>query len=243
MSIRVPLPAVVAAILLGSCSDDVVPDRTSTASGGDPLLARALNDPLMVDPDLAYRNEANAAIMIRHDHALPPLRANEGADGRAREAARLALLEGGAIVDLPDPMSGEGPRALGGLGTANAILGALGADRACSTGLGEGFAWAARLPELASIMPHGMVSHAAGSDANGCSVRVIRYVTAAAPNDVLEYHYNRANRGGLRVARFGTPPDSVRGSRGGTQLIVQARPGPNGMSAVDLIYWQLRATP
>ncbi len=239
MPMRLPLLALTPAILLGSCSDETAPEINRAASGGDPLLARALNDPLMVDPDLAYRNEANAAITIRHDHALPPLKASAGADGSAREAARLALLEGGPIVDLPDPVSGAGPSALGGLRTANAILEALGADGACSTDLSESFAWAARLPELASVMPHGMVSHAAGSDANGCSVRVIRYVTAATPEDALEYHYNRAGRGGLRVTRFGAPEDSIRGSRGDVQLFAQARPANDGMSTVDLIYWQL----
>lgn len=239
MSIRSPILALMPAILLGSCSEEAAPDVTREATGGDPLMARALNDPLMVDPDLAYRNEANAAITIRHDHALPLLRGSDGADDRAREAARLELLDGGPIVDLPDPATGEGPSALGGLKTANAILDALSTDRACLAGLSESFGWAARLPELASVMPHGMVSHAAGNDSNGCSVRVIRYVTAATPGDALEYHYNRAGRGGLRVTRYGEPEDAIRGSRGDTQLIVQARPGSDGMTGVDLVFWQL----
>lgn len=230
--------AILPALMLAACGDETAPDPAGAATSSDPLLASALNDPLMVDPDLAYRNEANAAITIRHDHAMPLFGGSDEAAQRAREEARLQLLENGSVLDLPDPVDGEGVGSLAGETTASAMINAIGGPAACTQSLSEGFAWAARLPEAARVMPHGMVQQAGGGDANGCSVRVVRYLTPATIEDALEYHFNRAHRAQLRVERFSKPEQIVRASRGSTQFIVHARPAPNAMSAVDLIYWQ-----
>lgn len=238
MFLRAPLIAVLLGTVLAACGDEAAQNVASEATGRDPLMAKALNDPLMVDPDLAYRNEANAAITIRHDYALPLLDASDEAGQRARAEARLELLEAGPIVELPDPENGAAIPALAEASTANDILVALGADSRCSSGLEEGFGWAARLPRIASVMPHGMVRQAAGRDGQGCTARVIRYLTAASQSDALEYHYNRAGRGGLRMTRPSADENAIRGSRGATQFFAVARPGPKGMTAVDLVYWQ-----
>ncbi|MEL6531311.1 MAG: hypothetical protein AAFQ27_15235, partial [Pseudomonadota bacterium] len=122
--------------------------------------------------------------------------------------------------------------------TAPAMLAALGGPAVCNGGLSEGFGWAARLPQVAQVMPHGMVQQAAGKDANGCSVRIVRYLTPATIDDALEYHFNQAFRARLRVERFSAPEQILQASRGSTQFFVHVRPGNNGLSAVDLIYWQ-----
>lgn len=238
MTLRPIILAILPALTLIACGDEVVSDGASSAVSSDPLLARALNDPLMVDPDLAYRNEANAAITIRHDHALPLFEGSDEAAQRAREEARLQLLEAGSVLDLPDPAIGEGIGSLAGETTASGMINALGGPAACTQNLSEGFEWAAQLPEAAEVMPHGMVQQAAGGGANGCSVRLVRYLTPATIEDALEYHYNRAHRAQLRVERFSKPEQIVRASRGSIQFIVHARPAPNNMSAVDLVYWQ-----
>ncbi|WP_298465256.1 hypothetical protein [uncultured Erythrobacter sp.] len=238
MKFRPIILAVLPPLMLAACGDEAASDGTSSAVSSDPLLARALNDPLMVDPDLAYRNEANAAITIRHDHALPLFEGSDEAAQRAREEARLQLLEAGSVLDLPNAAIGEGVGSLAGETTAPGMINAIGGPAACTESLSEGFEWAARLPDAAQVMPHGMVQQAAGGSASGCSVRVVRYLTPATIEDALEYHYNRAHRAQLRVERFSKPEQIVRASRGSTQFIVHARPAPNNMSAVDLIYWQ-----
>ncbi len=238
MKLRMPLCALLPALALAACGDDPTPDVTAAATNGDPLLARALNDPLMIDPDLAHRNEANAAITIRHDEALPAFAASEEAAQQAREAGRRQLLGDAPVLDLPDATIGEGSANLGDKRTASSIIDALGGPGACKGGLTEGFGWAARLSNVAQVMPHGMVQQAAGKDASGCSLRVVRYLTPATVSDALEYHFNQAHRARLRVERFSEPEQILQASRGGTQFFVHARPGSNGMSAVDLIYWQ-----
>ncbi|MFN6961188.1 MAG: hypothetical protein ACK4N6_03010, partial [Rhodocyclaceae bacterium] len=117
----------------------------------DPVIARALNDPLMTDPDLASRNEANAAIGFVDSHALPVLAGGTEAAQAAREAMRIALLEGGPLSDLPPAGLGRGGPPLGPASSPGDLLAAVGAPSACSASLREDFMLAADLPPAAAI--------------------------------------------------------------------------------------------
>lgn len=202
----------------------------------DPLVARALNDPLMSDPDLATVNEANAVLGFAGESALPVLSATPEAAQAAREAGRLELVEDGDIAPLPPPSTGLGP-VTGRGATAAELLGALGAPESCRAALAQGFGWAAALPAAASIMPHGMVVRAAGADTPPCKLRLIRYHTPAAAPDVLEYHFARAERAGLKPLRYADRGESlVARAAGGEAFVVAVRPTASGLSEVDLLY-------
>lgn len=230
--------AVAPMLALAACgSQPERPARDPLAA--DPLLAAALHDPLMIDPDLSWRSEANAAVTIPASNALPPFARSDEAALAAREAARLELLEGGSVPDLPTPAVFPGPSGLAEARTAPAMLDAAGAPARCAEGLAEGFAFAADLPPPARIMPHGMVQQAAGGGA-GCEARVIRYLTPAAAEDALQYHFTRAARARLSPKVFEEPERSLAAvdAEGGGNLVVAVRPGPGGMSAVDLVWWR-----
>jgi len=227
-------------LMLAACSaapDDGVDAR---ALASDPVLARALHDPLMSDPDLSARNEANAVLGLTGSGALPVFTATPETSRAARDAARLELLEGGTIPDLPpasDHPHGKALGPLGALASAADLLAALGAPAECMGRLEEGFAWSADLPQAAAIMPHGMVVQAGGAALPPCRMRIIRYRTAAAPEDVLAYHYARAVRAGMTAARHAKPEDMIAASNAaGARLVVHVRPAANGMAAVDLLY-------
>ncbi len=200
----------------------------------DPVIARALHDPLMSDPDLASRNEANAALGFPDSHALPVLRAS-GEDAQAvREAMRLELLASGPIAELPKVSAGGGGPPLGPMSSAQDLLAAVSAPEGCAARLREDFALAASLPPVALIPPGAMVMQAAGSDAPGCALRIIRYRSAAPPDDLLQYQFTRAVRAGLaaalhegRVAAQG---------KDGARLTAHVRPAPHGMNGVTLVY-------
>lgn len=229
--------AAIAALLLAGCSERETSEPEKSIVETDPLLARALTDPLMVDPDLAYRNEANAALTIRYDHPLPPLRRTDEFAELARNAAQNELLINGDIVELPFPSADSGLQDFGALKVAAELLEAAGGPVACASRLQEGLAWAGKMPGPSAIMPHGMVQQAAGTDGNGCSVRVVRYLTPASIDDALQYHFNRADRARLRPVVFEGPRKALVGDGRIEQLVVQARPGPGGLSAIDLVYW------
>lgn len=203
----------------------------------DPVIARALHDPLMSDPDLASRNEANAAMGFADSNALPVFAATSEDAQAAREALRLELLAGGPIPDLPEVSEGEGGPRLGPMAPAADLLAAVGAPKSCAGRLREDFALAASLPAAAAIPGGAMVVQAGGADGRGCGLRIVRYRSAAPAQDLLQYHVTRAVRAGLGAALFAAPEDIViaRG-QAGEWLTVHVRPAAHGLRAVDLIY-------
>ncbi len=230
----------VAVVALAACGGRQAENTASPVNDVDPYLARALNDPLMVDPDLAYANEANAAITIGYDHALPSFKATEEEASRARETARLQLLETGSIRDLPAPQDGAGPATLDQAYGVEAVLSAIDAPMQCRKDIAGGFAYAATLPLVARVMPHGMVRLAAAVDQPDCSLRIVRYTTPVSIEDALQYHYTMAQRAKLTPAYFTTPEASLIAERRGTNLQVYARRTAGNLSAIDVITWTRR---
>lgn len=203
----------------------------------DPVIARALHDPLMSDPDLASRNEANAAMGFADSNALPVFTATSEDAQAAREVLRLELLAAGPIPDLPPVSEGEaGPR-LGPMAPASDLLAAVGAPASCAGRLKEDFALAASLPAAAAIPAGAMVVQAGRGEGKACRLTIIRYRSAAPRTDLLQYHITRAVRAGLGAALFASPEDTViaRG-QAGEWLTVHVRPAAHGMNAVDLVY-------
>lgn len=236
MTARVFLTATIAALGLAACSEQAEPDAVGDVLSSDPLMARALADPLMVDPDLAYRNEANAAVTVRHDHPLPPLVATDELAILARDAARVELLNDGPIPDPTFP-TGEAAPAVAKLSYAGEIVAALNGPADCAASLESGLIWAADMPTTASIMPHGMVQQAAGVSNGECTMRVVRYLTPVGVDDAIGYHFARADRARLRPTVFENPESAVIGDGRTEFLAAYVREGPGGMSAVDLVYW------
>lgn len=233
------LPLVLAAAavaMLSACSEESV-EAPVDVLNQDPQLARALHDPLMVDPDLAWRTEANAIIALRDGHPLPPIEAREDAANRAREAARLELLENGQIPSLPGA-SGESGVSLASLVTAGEMVEAVGARTDCIERMDGALQWSAEMPPTSSIMPHGMVQQAAGVDAGTCVVRVVRYLTPVGIEDALEYHFTKVDRARFDIIRYEAPEAQLVAERRDQKLVVGAREGPGGMTAVDIIHWR-----
>ena len=163
----------------------------------DPLFVQALNAPLMTDPDLASLNEANAALTVGFDHSLPPIDRSSETIAAAQNAMRIALIEGGEIPALPAAKSVEGTSIMAGTLSAGQRAAAAGLNPKCARGLDYSAIWAARLPDYAQIVPRGAVVEAAGSDATGCKVRVVRYLTPLAVEDLLTFNFTLAKRAGL----------------------------------------------
>jgi hypothetical protein len=216
----------------------------------DPVMARALHDPLMSDPDLASRNEANAALGWPDSHALPVIPATSADASAARGAMRLELLATGPIPDLP-PLPGEDDEAeeeaatprppplqpLGPMAPPADLLAALGLPATCAGRIREDFALAATMPAAAALPPQGMVVQAGGADAEGCRLRIIRYASAAPMIDVLQYHFARARRAGLSAQRQAEPAAMIIAKgKGGETLVVEVRRAAHGMTGVTLLY-------
>lgn len=242
---RATLPAMRCVLILVACLGLLAacaPTGDAPASGEaliatDPVIARALHDPLMSDPDLASRNEAAAAIGFADSAALPVLAGSSETAAAAREAMRIELLESGALPDLPPASKARGPALLGPMSGPLELLAAVGAPGTCARGLTEDFALAANLPPAAAIPPRAMVVQAGASKAKGCALRIVRYLTPAAPEVVLQYHHVRARRAGLAPTRHAAPGDSIAATgKGVERLTVSLRKAANGLTGVTLVY-------
>lgn len=223
---------------LASCSDPQMDESYSSgALAKDPILARALNDPLMTDPDLASRNQSNALIAFHDSQPLPAFAATEGAASKAREAARLQLLNGGQVETLPAAIEDKDAVSLAGFTNAGDMIDAVGSRTDCIESMDASLLWSTQMPATSAIMPHGMVQVAAGADTDRCVVRVVRYHTPVGVYDALEYHFNKATREGFDVEHMKAPEAQLRGEWRNEKITVHARLGPLGLAEVDVIHW------
>jgi hypothetical protein len=220
---RVFLLPVCAALLLSACRDDGVADVSARVEHGDPLMAAALADQIMIDPDMVDRNTANQlAAFPEADGSVPLPDAGPEAAAVARAEAIDLVGGSGALRPVPDPVSGDVP-------TDPALA-------RCMAGAQPSFHWAARMPRSFPVYPRGAVLEAAGSDTAGCAVRAISFATAVSVDDVLAFYLTRAAAAGYSVRHVTAEGDNVLEARGPSgKLLVVARGGEGGLTSVELV--------
>ena len=226
-----------AALLLAGCgwfgSDAEKPVREE-----DPATTGALGDQIMVDPDLAGQNRADSAAFVPSgDGSVPTV------DGNA-EAIAAARADALRIVGGPAKMQkAPVPREVAGALPADAALTAAARAAAVPGGNGDCAAraqytmqWAARLPAAFPVYPRGAVQEAAGTDASGCSLRVVNFVTPVPLGEVMDFYYSRARGAGFSAQRVLQDGEDVLGGvKGAASYVVYARRSPSGNTEVDLI--------
>jgi hypothetical protein len=201
-------------IMLAACGrggDDNLAaiDNELIANGADPALTSALEDQIMVDPNLVQQSNPNT---IRPPEA--PAQSQYPADARpgdGGERGRRTVAAGGTA---PQP-------------SANS----------CGAAFDYGPQWAGRMPADFPAYPGGRVTEAAGNNNGDCRMRVITFTTADPYNRVLEYYRSIAARAGYSAEHQVRGADQVLGgvnarTDGAFYLIVT--PARNG-SEVALI--------
>lgn len=224
--------------LLAAC--DRQPDPP-TDGVSDPVIAAALGEELMTDPDLVRQNPANAALDPGGPpSALMPLE-NRSAETIAAARAEALRLVGGKLQRAPAPREQDGTQPASGAGAitpaaiaARALAGGR-SGSGCASRLEYSFGWAARLPAALPVYPRGHVHDAAGTDAEGCRLRVLTFVTPVTPADVIDFYWTRAGAAGIAVQHSRAGQDAVLdGGRDGGGFVLHARQR-GGMTEVDLV--------
>ena len=233
---RHPFPlAAGAALLLAGCGADEAarfePER-------DPALIAALGEPIMIDPDLVGQNRANsAAAMPSHDGSLPTIDRNPEAIAAARaEASRLV---GGSGEMRKAPAAREVKGALPAdtrLAAAARAATSPNAKADCAARAEYTMQWAARLPAPFPVYPRGAVREAAGTDAAGCALRVVNFVTPVPLGEVMDFYFTRAGAAGFTAERtLFDGEDVLAGTKGQASYVIYARRLPSGNTKVDLV--------
>lgn len=220
-------PVVVPLLLLAACSgEEAAKDKSR-----DPVVAAALDDPLMTDPDLTGQNRGNAALDGGlPDGAMPAFkRSPEEVAAAKTEAERLL---GRPIPAAPEPASSPAASRLTGATTMQAIAKASGLGGDCAGKLEYSTVWAARLPAALPVYPRGHTLVAGGSDQAGCKLRAVRYVTPVEPGDVVAFYHASTSGAKLPAARSREGDDEVLSGKG---YALFARKRSDGLTEVDLV--------
>jgi hypothetical protein len=186
-------------------------DNELIANAADPALTSALEDQIMVDPNLVQQANPNT---VRPPEA--PAQSQYPADARpgGGDAARVQRTTAAA----------------GGRATAPSAA-------SCGAEFDYGPQWARRMPAEFPAYPGGRVTEAAGNDHGDCRMRVVTFTTADPANRVLEHYRSVAARAGYSAEQQARGRDQVLGgvnarTDGAFYLIVT--PARNG-SQVALI--------
>ncbi len=98
------------------------------------------------------------------------------------------------------------------------------------------FGWAARLAAPFTPYPRGHVQEAAGSDAAGCRLRAVNYVTPVDLPAVLDFHYAMLRRAGLAPEHRQEGDDEVlAGTGAGKGFAIHLRARADSFTEVDLV--------
>ena len=238
-------------LLLGACGDREANeqpvaslDDQLSGAANDPELNAALNDRILVDPELTDQSSRNALRTAggAGSDAVPP------DDGYEGDKATLADLGGMQLLHAPEPrvmkdakckdcaaaQRNRGkPRTLGSLAERQA--GRHGAGT-CNAKLSYAAGWANRMPAAFPVYPKGRVQEAAGVAGDACSIRVVSFTSGNPMKDVVDYYYTRARNAGYDaeyVIRHGD--HALGGTRGEDAYYISFAQRADGGTAVDIV--------
>ncbi len=202
----------------------------------DPIETQALNDPIMADPELSFANEGNMALTATDDHSLPPPVATRDAIFAATEEA--AAMVGGvtAMIALPTPeVETDAPLSDAQL-ELTVLARRISGTRPCERYVRYDPIWAARMPEAVPIYPLGAVREGAGTDRDGCALRMASYTTPVSADDVATFLNTMAVRANYRtrLERHGAGR-LLRGDKPGAAFALHVRRDDADITRVDMV--------
>lgn len=225
-------------LLLAACGQDDGDSAPLVQHIGDPLMDPALSEQILVDPDMVNRNTANRPISLGPEDGSVPL-PDRGTDAaRAARGEALELISG--IIAMrrapqPERVDGKLPESAR-LSVAARAASAGDDNRDCASVAEFSAIWAARMPEAFPVYPRGVVQEAAGTDTNGCHLRVVNFATPVALGDVMDFYFTRGASNGFAMQRvLQDGEDVLGGTQGGRSFMVFARTQDDGMTTVDLV--------
>ena len=228
------LAAAMAAAALSGCANEG--EEPAYGDEPDPVVVQALNDQLMVDPDLVGQNEANAALSGSSDASIPLTVATQEAIREATQRAEAMLAERGGGSPLPEPARLERVGNVSPLETLGQQAAQIPDGGRCLASARYSAIWAARLPEALPVYPRGSTMEALGSDEGGCRLRAVRFHSPVPLGEIASFYYGLAKAEGYSVRYLAAEGQfRLEGEKGSRRFAVQLRPSLEGLSEADLV--------
>lgn len=221
----------------------------------DPALTAALEDQIMVDPDLAQQSNRHAALPGSPQTGAPVPDTMRTSATMQREAQR-AIAEG-RLLTAPAPTraeqgctdcaasrevnygysAGRGETTLGALAERQGRAAPRGGAE-CRQNVVYGMQWADLMPRAFTVYPGAEVIEAAGKNEAHCRLRVVSFAASAPMERLINWYYTRAVRTGYSAEHQIRNGNHVLGGYRerdeGAFFIIFAN-HPNGGTAVDIV--------
>ncbi len=235
-------------------------DEKLVGKASDPEMNVAVQDRIIIDPALADSANINnvKAAPEPLDGALPANTTSEvGRVSRSLGSAPAAVasgtpvaiasaeIEGKNLLRAPKPTVIKASQCKSCGAQRGKTLGALAEDEGvkrgngtCNANMSYGANWANRLPADFPIYPRSRVLEAAGVEAASCNIRAVSFTTVASMQDVVDYYYTRANRGGFSAEYQLRSGEYVLGGtrdRDNGAYFITFNPASGGGTSVDIV--------
>ncbi|QTD54664.1 hypothetical protein [Parasphingorhabdus cellanae] len=201
----------------------------------DPAMKDALEDQILVDPNLTDQANNNAIRGANGpiDGKVPP----EG--GKAYATAQLE----GKMLSAPKPRNmtsdDECTSCAGSEGiTLGAKAQAQRGKGTCDQKLSYDMGWANRMPPEFPVYPKANVKEAAGVEGGLCDIRVVSFSTASPMKNVVDYYYTQAKRGGYSAEYLLRGSEHVLGGTRGNDdgaYVITLNSRSGGGTVVDIV--------
>lgn len=203
-------------VMLSGCGGG---DSPVAAPTGTEAPTGSLGDEIVIDPALAGGKAAAPAPQLSAEQRSPA----------AIEAARqeAAKLVGGSIEVAPAATSGD---------SAPLASSAANVNPSCTDKVEHSPAWASSLPDALGVYPKAVVQEAAGTDRDGCRLRIVTFVTPVPPQDVINFYFTRARKAGYDAQHRLDGTDHVLGgAKARGAYVIYVRKLDSGLTEVDLV--------
>ncbi|WP_417591122.1 hypothetical protein [Parasphingorhabdus sp.] len=208
----------------------------------DPAMNDALEDAILVDPDLTDQANRNAIRGANGpaDGSVPP-----GAAYAGDKAAQAAAL-GGKMLSAPKPRQMTSDDECSSCaGSEGMTLGAKAEQQSarrgkgtCDQKLSYDMGWANRMPPEFPVYPKANVQEAAGVEGGLCDIRVVSFTTSSPMKSVVDYYYTQAKRGGFDAEYLLRGSEHVLGgtrSEDDSAYVITLNKRSGGGTVVDIV--------
>lgn len=229
-----------ATLALAACQNDAQKaaqdeDAALLADAADPAMKGALEDQILVDPDLVDKSNRNAVLAEGSDGSVPSAGVPKGQLAAVEKAAAAAIgLRGLMKAPQPTKVAAQDCKDC----NQGSTLGAKAAQQSgvCTGQLDYAMAWANRMPSDFAIYPRANVKEAAGVDKGQCNIRVVNFTTPAPLKSVVDFYYTKARRAGYSAEYQLRGADHVLGgTKSEAAYVLFLKPLANGGTEVDIV--------
>lgn len=224
--------------LAGCGGADTTNNMLSDAELGnaaDPALTGALQDQIMVDPQLG--RQANG------DAVRPPSQPYSGGVASDAVAANGEKIDTAGLLKAPAPVSGKACPECAAARESVTLAGLAGRQKnartkGCAGSLQYSASWAQRLPADLPLYPQARVIEAAGAQGGKCALRVVSFSAAQPMQAMLDWYYTKAVRAGYSAEHQVDGAEHILGgtrARDDGAYVLFLTPRKDGGTDVDLV--------